>query len=150
MRPSILTASAFILATTALGACGGVDKTAYVQSVTNVQKKTSTDAADRTADMAKATTPAAIATELRDLGASVESNSVALDKIEAPEEVATLHQNYVDLMATFGANLEKLAADVAKADAKTTNTLLTTAAKLTADLATDESKIVQDINTKLQ
>ncbi len=150
MRLSVFAASTLILATTALGACGGVDKTAYVDSVTDVQQKTSSDASSLSEDMAKATTPAAISSKLEELGKAVAKNSVALDKIEAPSEVEALHQQYVDLMAKFGTDLEGLAADLKKADAKGTGALLTKASKLTSDLATDESKIVQDINDELR
>lgn len=150
MRSSVLTATALVLATTSLAACGGVDKQKYVQDVTNLQQKTSTDAAARSADMAKATTPEAISKELSELGASIEKNAKSLGAIKAPDEVESLHEDYVDLMTKYGTDLEALAGEVKASDAKTTNRLLKRASTLTAGLATDEAKLVTSINSALR
>lgn len=150
MRPSALIASTLVLATTALAACGGVDKNAYVDSVTKVQAATSSEAAKLSGEMEDAKSVGAVADKLEDLGQAVEKNAGSLADIEAPDDVAGLHEQYVTLMKKFGTDLETLAGRVRKADAKNVNAVLTQASKLTADLATDESKIVGEINDELR
>lgn len=150
MRSSVLAASTALLATAALAACGGVDKTAYVDSVTDVQRKTSADATRLSTAMSTAKTPAEISAKLDELGKAVEANSVQLDKITAPSDVEKQHQEYVDLMKNFGTDLETLAGKVKTATPANTTTLLANASKITSDLATDEAKIVQEINNELR
>ncbi|MDO9355017.1 MAG: hypothetical protein Q7T55_15065 [Solirubrobacteraceae bacterium] len=150
MRSSVLPATALVLATTTLAACGGVDKQKYVQSVTNLQQKTSTEAAYQSDEMAKATTPGALSQELSELGTSIDANAKKLAAIETPDEVDTLHADYVDLMEQYGRDLKALAGEVKTSDAKTTNRLLKRASTITAKLATDESKLVTGINSALR
>ncbi|MBJ7471264.1 MAG: hypothetical protein JHD16_08170 [Solirubrobacteraceae bacterium] len=149
MRTSSLTVAALLAATTLAG-CGGVDKNAYVDSVTNVQETTQKEATALSTKMQSAETPAQVGANLEALAKSVEKNAVALDKIEAPEEVAAQHQEYVKLMKDFSTNLEKLAVKVEKATPTTVPTILTDASKLTTQLSTGETKIVTEINNELQ
>lgn len=151
MRPSALAASVLVIATTALAACGdGVDKNAYVDSVTTVQRDTSEAATKLAASMQDAKTPEAVADKLRTLSDEITANATNLDKIEAPEDVTTQHQEYVDLMKTFGKDLGALAGQVEDATPQNVNKVLAKASQLTSALSTDETKIVNEINAALQ
>ncbi len=149
MRKPAFTLAA-LLATTVLAACGGVDKNAYVTQVTKVQQATQQDARALSDKMESAKTPAQVATNLAALGTAVEKNAADLKAIEAPESVAAKHQEYVDLMQQYGADLEDLAAQVKTATPATVRGILTKASTLTTKLSTQETKIVSAINTELQ
>lgn len=149
MRKSTLAVAA-ILATTSLAACGGVDKNAYVEQVTDVQQATQKEAQELSTKMSSAKTPKQVAANLDALGEAVEANAKKLDAIEAPEDVAAQHQEYVDVMTKFGADLEELAGKVAKATPTTVPTILNQASTLTTNLSTSETRIVNEINDALQ
>lgn len=149
MRKSTLAVAA-LLATTSLAACGGVDKNAYVEQVTDVQQATQKEAQELSTKMSSAKTPKQVAANLDALGEAVEANAKKLDAIEAPEDVAKQHDAYVALMNKFGADLEALAAKVEKATPTTVPTILNQASTLTTNLSTGETKIVNEINSALQ
>lgn len=149
MRKPIL-ALAAVIATTSLAACGGVDKNAYVEQVTNVQQATQKEAQELSSKMSSAKTPKQVAANLDALGEAVEANAKKLDAIEAPEDVAKQHQAYVDLMTKFGTDLEALAAKVEKATPTTVPGILSQASTLTTNLSTGETKIVNEINSALK
>jgi ribosome assembly protein YihI (activator of Der GTPase) len=145
----VSTIGATALLAVTLAACGGVDKNAYVESVTKVQQKTQTEANKLSSEMATAKTPKDIGLKLEELGTEVAANAKELDKIEAPSEVTKEHQAYVDLMTRFSTSLEKLGKEFETAKTSELSSILSDTTKLTSDLAADESKIVTDINTKL-
>lgn len=149
MRIVSITGTAVLLAVT-LAACGGVDKNAYVESVTKLQQKTQTDANSLSSEMAQAKTPKDIGEKLEELGAKVQTNAKELGKIEAPEEVSKEHAQYVALMERFSSQLIKLGKEFETAKVSELPGVLSDTTKLTSDLAADESKIVTDINTKLR
>jgi len=149
MRIVAITGTAALLAVTLAACGGGVDKNAYVESVTKLQQKTQTDATALSSEMAQAKTPKAIGTKLEELGTKVQANAKELDKIEAPDEVAKEHQQYVALMQRFSSSLIKLGLKFETAKVSELPAVLSDTTKLTSDLAADESKIVTDINTKL-
>lgn len=148
MRTVSLTAAAALAAVT-LAACGGVDKNAYVESVTKVQQKTQNEANKLSSEMAQAKTPKDIGQKLEELSTEVAANAKELDAIKAPSEVTKEHQQYVDLMNRFSTSLEKLGKEFESASTAELPKVLSDTTKLTSGLATDESKIVTDINTKL-
>lgn len=133
----------------ALAACGGVDKNAYVESVTKVQQKTQNEANTLSSQMAQAKSAKEIGQKLEELGAEVKVNAQALDKIEAPSEVTKEHAQYVALMNRFSDQLEQLGKEFETAKQSQLPKVLTDTSKLTSDLASDENKIVTDINAKL-
>lgn len=147
-KPAILVATLLVIST--LAACGGVDENAYVQSVTKVQQATQKEASALSTKMSSAKTPAQVGNNLAALGKAVEANADDLAAIEAPDKVASQHKAYVELMRKFGTDLEALAAKVKKATPTTVPTILTDASKLTSELSTGETKIVNEINTALQ
>ncbi len=134
-----LTGATAVLAVT-LAACGGVDKNAYVESVTKVQQKTQNEANKLSSEMAQAKTPKDIGLKLEELGAEVAANAKELDAIEAPSEVTKQHQQYVDLMNRFSTSLEKLGKEFETAKTSELPKVLSDTTKLTSDLASDESK----------
>ncbi|MBO9531519.1 MAG: hypothetical protein J7513_00900 [Solirubrobacteraceae bacterium] len=148
MRIVPTTAVSVLLAAT-LAACGGVDKNAYVESVTKVQQKTQNEANKLSAEMEKAKSAKDIGAKLEELGTQVGANAKELDAIEAPSEVTKEHADYVALMARFSDELEKLGGKFEKAKNSELAGILSETTKLTSDLATDENKIVTSINTKL-
>ena len=150
MRKPVLSAAALFLATTALAACGGIDKNAYVDSVTKVQQTTQREANALSEKMNSAKTPDEVGTNLAALGETVEKSAADLAAIEPPEDVADQHKQYVDLMKKFGTDLEGLATRVKDANADNVQGILTDATKLTSSLSSDETKIVSDINAELQ
>lgn len=149
MRILSTTGATALLALT-LAACGGVDKNAYVESVTKLQQKTQNDANTLSSEMAQAKTPKAIGEKLEELGGKVGENAKELDKIEAPDEVTKEHQQYVDLMENFSGQLVKLGKEFEAAKPSELPGILSDTTKLTSDLAASESKIVTAINTKLR
>jgi ribosome assembly protein YihI (activator of Der GTPase) len=146
----VSTTGAVVLLAASLAACGGVDKNAYVQSVTTVQKKTQTEANTLSAEMQTANTPKAIGKKLEELGTEVAANAKELDAIEAPTEVTKEHQQYVDLMNRFSRELGRLGREFETAKTSELAGILEDTTKLTSNLATDENKIVTSINTKLR
>lgn len=149
-QPSLSAFVVAVLATLTLAACGGVDKNAYVDSVTKVQQTAQQGAAEINEQMADAKTPAQFAANLEALSTVIGENATDLSGIEAPDEVATEHQQYVDLMKKLSVSLDELAGKVESAKADDVSGLLTEVSKLQSDLATSEAKILNDINTKLQ
>lgn len=145
-------AASLLLSTATLAACGGgVDKNAYVDQVTDVSQATASAATKLSTEMSDAKTSEALAGKLEELGTTIEKDSVKLDDIAAPKEVESKHQDYVDLMETFGSDLKGLAGRVREADTTQKATaLLVDASKLTSDYAASEIKLVQDINTELR
>lgn len=148
MRIVSTTGAAALLALT-LAACGGVDKNAYVESVTKLQKKTQNEANALSSEMAQAKTPKQIGVKLEELGAKVQVNAKELGQIEAPDEVTKEHQQYVKLMEGFSGSLIKLGKEFEAAKTSELPGILQETTKLTSDLAANESKIVTSINTKL-
>ncbi len=149
MRIVSTTGAAALLALTLAACGGGVDKNAYVESVTQLQKKTQNEANALSTEMSQAKTPKQIGLKLEELGGKVEANAKELDKIEAPEEVTKEHQQYVDLMEGFSGSLVKLGKQFETAKTSELPGILQETTKLTSDLAANESKIVTSINTKL-
>lgn len=149
MRIVSTTGAAALLALTLAACGGGVDKNAYVESVTQLQKKTQNEANALSTEMSQAKTPKQIGLKLEELGGKVEANAKELDKIEAPEEVTKEHQQYVDLMEGFSSSLVKLGKQFETAKTSELPGILQETTKLTSDLAANESKIVTSINTKL-
>jgi predicted small secreted protein len=150
MRTPSLALIAVLLATT-LAACGGGSGAgAYIEQVTKAQQAAEVDASALTSDIATATTPEAIATKLDAFGASVKANGAKLAAIKPPQDVAAEHKAYVAAINTFGTELQSLAAEAKSSSPAAQKALLAKAAALSADLSTAETKIVTDINTKLQ
>ncbi|MEH3054060.1 MAG: hypothetical protein PGN13_08670 [Patulibacter minatonensis] len=147
---SIPAAGAMLAVSLTLAACGGVDKNAYVESVTKVQQKTQKEANKLSEEMAQAKSPKDIGAKLKELGTKVGTNAKSLDAIEAPSEVEQQHQQYVDLMNRFSSELDKLGSEFESAKTSELPSVLSDTTKLTSDLATDEQKIVNDINSKLR
>ncbi len=148
MRIVPMAGAATLLATFA--ACGGVDKNAYVESVTKVQQKTQNEANKLSTEMQSAKSAKAIGRKLEELGTEVGANAKELDAIEAPSEVTKEHDEYVKLMTRFSSELERLGGKFETAKNSELGGILGETTKLTSDLATDENKIVTSINAKLR
>lgn len=149
MRTPFLAIPALGLALLFAG-CGGVDKNAYVANVGKVQEKTQFEATALSEEMQKAKTPMQIAAKISELGASVQRNAAALGKIEAPDEVASEHKQYVAVMTDFGASLKQLSGRVERAKPADVDGILSKASSLTKNLSTKEQQLIVRINAKLR
>lgn len=150
MRHRLLPVLAVAAALLVAGCGESIDKNAYVKDVTSVQQSTQNEANRLTTELSSAKTPEAVAGKLDQLATAVKTNADKLAAIEAPEDVVTLHQQYVDLMKQFSEDLTALAGRIEDATAETIGDIMTDTGKLTSELATDEQKLVNEINSALQ
>ena len=152
MRHRLLSVFAVVASLAVLaGGCGeSIDKNAYVRDVSSVQQSTQNEANRLTAGLSSAKTPKAVASRLQQLATAVKTNADRLAAIEAPEDVAAKHQEYVELMRSFSTELSALAERIEDATPETIDGIMRDTSKLTSELATDEQKIVGEINQALQ
>lgn len=146
LLPIVAVAAALLLS-----GCGeSIDKNAYVRDVTSVQQSTQNEANKLTTELTSAKTPEAVAGKLDQLAGAVKVNADKLAAIEAPEDVATEHEQYVALMRQFSEDLSGLAGRIEDATPETIGDIMSDTGKLTSELATDEQKLVDEINRALQ
>lgn len=151
MRHRLLSVLAVLGSLVVLAGCGdSIDKNAYVRDVSSVQQSTQNEANRLTENLSSAKTPAAVASRLQQLATAVKTNADRLAAIEAPEDVTDEHQQYVELMRTFSKDLGGLAERIKTATPETIPGIMSDTSKLTSELATDEQKIVSEINQALQ
>lgn len=158
MRKPVLPLSVLLTAVClTLTACGGVDKNAYIRSVSNVQADQQNFANGEATKMAEADKVSGYSSGLRAIAKTAADNAKKLGTIEVPSEVTDDHKRYVALYENYAKELDAVAADMdrilgtgEKVDSQDVETLRARAVEIDSKKASDEQKIVNDINTKLQ
>jgi outer membrane murein-binding lipoprotein Lpp len=119
-RLKMLSLIALVLGAFALGACGGTDDreatNAYVRQLNAAQDMFATDAT--TVAQQKASARAGQVRILRRFEATIASFTAKLRKIEVPSVVRDEHEQLIEAMAGFGADVRKAAQTLRTDDAR--------------------------------
>ena len=137
-----------LVAALAIAACGNEEQNDYVDQVNAAQ----TEFVDEMTAVAQAppTSPGQIDQLITDMQSTIESFTGDLEGIEAPDDVADLHDQLITSMAEIGDQLGELSTGLQSGDPQELAAAATELAQVATKAQTDLTNLIAQINSELQ